>query len=102
MYKLVVSRLAHEDLGNIIAYIKNTLCAPQAASNFAADVQKCYARLKKSPLIYALCNDIRLAREGYRKASVKNYVLVFKVDEAKKTVSIYRIFYSAEDYPNKI
>ena len=43
-----------------------------------------------------------LAQKGYRKVLIKNYVLVFKVNEAKKVVTIYRLFYGAEDYPNKM
>ncbi len=102
MYKRSVSELAHGDLRSIVAYIKDTLCAPEAAADFADEVKKCYARLAKNPLIYALCKDERLAREGYRKAPIKNYLLLFKVDEANKVVTIYRFFYGAEDYQNKL
>ncbi len=102
MYKRDVTDLAYEDLRNIIVYIKNTLSAPKAASDFADGVQKCYRQLTKNPLIYSLCHDERLAKQGYRKVSIKNYILVFKADEAKKIVTIYRFFYGAEDYPNKI
>jgi len=102
MYRRVVSELAHEDLRKIITYIKDTLRAPEAAARFADEVQKCYSRLSATPLMYAYCNDERLAKEGYRKALIKNYVLVFKVNESKKIVNIYRFFYGAEDYPDKI
>lgn len=86
----------------MIAYIKDTLCAPEAAADFADEVQKCYDRLSDNPLICALCSDERLAKEGYRKAPIKNYLLLFKVDEVKKIVNIYRFFYEAENYPDKI
>ena len=102
MYKLVVSELAHEDLYRIISYIKNTLCAPQAATRFTDQVEQCYKHLKSNPLIYALCSDERLEKEGYRRAVINNYIIVFKVDEKTRVVSIYRFFYGAEDYPNKI
>ncbi len=102
MYRRSVSELAHGDLRGIISYVKDTLCAPDAAADFADEVQKCYTRLSENPLMYALCSNERLAKEGYRKAPVKNYLLVFKVDEAQKVVNIYRFFYGAEDYQNKI
>lgn len=101
-YKRIVSELAHEDIRNIIAYMKDVLCAPEAAADFADEVQQCYTRLKSNPFMYAMCKDERLAKEGYRKALIKNYVLVFKVNEEQKVVNIYRFFYGAEDYPNKI
>lgn len=102
MYRRSVSELAHEDLRNIIAYIKDTLCAPAAAADFANEVQECYARLSDNPLIYALCNNEQLASKGYRKAPIKNYLLVFKVDEVNKIVNIYRFFYGAENYSIKL
>ena len=43
-----------------------------------------------------VCN--MLAREGYRKAVIKKYLLMFKVDEDTKTVVVYRVFYGAMDY----
>ena len=102
MYKVIVSELAHEDLRNIIKYIKDTLCAPDAAAGFADQVQQCYANLKNNPLLYTRCADERLKKDGYRRVLIKNYVLVFKVDAGKKIVKVYRLFYGAEDYPNKI
>ena len=102
MYKLSVAELAHDDLRNIISYIAQTLCAPEAAADFSDEVRKCYAQLKKNPLIYALCSDERLAKEGYRKALIKNYILVFKIDELKKAVTVLRFFFGAENYPDKI
>ncbi len=102
MYKRIVTEHAHKDLHNIFTYIKNQLGAPKAAKDFADSVHKCYARLSRNPLIYSLCNDELLAKKGYRKVLIKNYVLMFKVNEAEKVVTVYRLFYGAEDYPNKM
>jgi len=50
------------------------------------------------PLMYERCHDAFLEKEGFRKATVKNYMLVYKVDEAAKVVIIHRFFYGAQDY----
>jgi len=71
MYRVVISELAHEDLHNIIKYIKDTLCAPGAAAGFADQVQQCYANLKSNPLIYTRCVDERMRKDGYRRALIK-------------------------------
>ena len=102
MFRRVVTELAHEDLKSIVLHVKTTLQAPEAAAKFLSEVQRCYARLSNNPLIYTLCNDERMAREGYRRAPIKNYVFVFKVNEAQKLVIVYRFFFGAQDYPNKI
>ncbi|HBQ86239.1 MAG TPA: type II toxin-antitoxin system RelE/ParE family toxin [Syntrophomonas sp.] len=98
MYRLVVSELAHIDLDNIVSYVAIQLANPMAATDFLNEVEKCYSYLKNNPRIYERCHDIRLEKEGYRRATIKNYVLVYKVDEAAKVVIIHRFFYGAQDY----
>jgi len=98
MYKLVVSELAHKDLDNIVSYISVDLASPMAATNFLDEVEKCYNYLKDNPFMYERCYDSRLEQEAYRKATIKNYVLVYKVDESARVVIIYRFFYGAQDY----
>lgn len=98
MYKLLVTETAHQDLDNIISYIAIQLGNPKAASEFADAVSTCYGLLKISPMMYERCQDSRLGQDGYRKAVINNYVLLYKVNEASQTVSVMRFFYSAQDY----
>jgi toxin ParE1/3/4 len=98
MYSLVVSELAHRDLDNIVSYIAVLLANPIAATNFLDEVEKCYVCLKSNPLMYEQCHDALLVKEGYRKATIKNYVLVYKVEEAARTVVIHRFFYGAQNF----
>jgi ribosomal protein L12E/L44/L45/RPP1/RPP2 len=46
MYRLVISELAHKDLHSIITYMKNILCAPEAATIFKEQVKQCYSHFK--------------------------------------------------------
>ncbi len=98
MYSLVVSELAHRDLDNIVSYIAVQLANPMAATNFLDEVEKCYGCLKSNPLMYERCHDGFLEKEGYRKATIKSYMLVYKVEEAARAVIIHRFFYGAQDY----
>lgn len=95
---MLVSELAHRDLDNIISYIAVQLANPKAAGDFLDELEKCYGYLKSNPMMYAKCQNKRLEKEGYRRVLIKNYVLVYKINEASKTVSILRFFYSAQDY----
>ena len=92
MYKLFVTELAHQDLNNIVAYIAVQLANPKAAGDFLDEVTACYGFLKSNPMMYERCPDGQLGQEGYRKAVIKNYVLVYKINEASKTVSMMRLF----------
>ncbi|MEA4924310.1 MAG: hypothetical protein VB084_03275 [Syntrophomonadaceae bacterium] len=48
--------------------------------------------------MYERCHDVRLETDGYRKAIINNYVLVYKVDETAKTVISHRFFNGAQNY----
>ena len=98
MYKVVISELAQTDLDEIVQYMIFQLLNPAAATRFLDEVEACYQHLQTNPLIYARSNDVRLRQAGYRKAVIKHYVLMFKVNEASQTVTVYRIFYGARDY----
>ncbi|WP_371362013.1 hypothetical protein SRRS_32750 [Sporomusa rhizae] len=98
MYKLFVTELAHQDLDNIVSYIAGQLANTKAVGDFLDEVAACYGLLKSNPMMYERCQDKRLSKEGYRKAVIKNYVLVYKVNEASETVCIMRVFYGAQDY----
>ncbi|HBC92590.1 MAG TPA: type II toxin-antitoxin system RelE/ParE family toxin, partial [Pelotomaculum sp.] len=78
MYRLFVSGLAHSDLDDIVSHIALQLASPIAAANFLDEVEKCYGYLKSNPLMYERCHDAFLEKEGYRKATIKNYVLIYK------------------------
>ena len=102
MYKLVITELAHQDLDRIVSYIVVQLSNSKAAGDFLDEVTACYGFLKSTPMMYERCQDRRLGEEGYRKAVIKNYVLVYKISEESNTVSIMRFFYGAQDYTKLI
>jgi len=102
MYNLDITDNAEQDLENIISYIVEKLSAPVAASTFLDAVHDCYENLETNPHIYESCRDHRLKKEGYRRAVVKNYILVYKIDEEAKTVTIHRFFYGRQDYVSLI
>jgi Plasmid stabilisation system protein. len=72
-YNLLISKDAHDDTSGIVGYIARELNNPQAAAGFLDDVEESYRRLATNPFLYALCNDPRLERMGYRQAVIKNY-----------------------------
>ena len=52
--------------------------------------------------MYEQCRDPQLRALGYRKAIIKNYVMIYRVDEDKKIVYILRFFYGRRDYEKLI
>ena len=98
MYSLVVTAQAESDLDDIVAYLVQKLSTPSAACELLDSIEACYQNLRRTPYMYGECSDIRLQTEGYRRAVISNYVLVYKINESSQTVTIMRYFYGARDY----
>ena len=97
-YKLIVSKDADRDIDEIVSYIAHELKNTQAAISFLADVEQSYWHVTENPLMYSLCNDERLQEAGYRIIAIKRYLVIYRVDEARKSVFIVRVVYGARDY----
>jgi len=97
-YKINISDLAKADLDGNLDYIANKLHNKKAALDLKVAFKECFEFLKTSPRMYPECHDSRLAREGYRKAIVKNYIGLYKVDDENKVVNMIRIVYGRMDY----
>jgi len=102
MYNLIVTDHAEQDLTSIISYITEKLTAPIAAEDFADAVSECYDFLESNPYIYEQCRDDKLKREGYRRAVIKNYILIYKINEGSKEVIVHRFFFGRQNYVSLI
>ena len=97
-YKIAEAPLAAQDIAEILEYMIVSLNNPTAAAAFADELERCYDRLERMPMMYEACRDVRLRAMGYRKAVVQRYVLIYKLSEEEKTVSILRVFYGRQNY----
>ncbi|MBS3970275.1 MAG: type II toxin-antitoxin system RelE/ParE family toxin [Clostridia bacterium] len=101
-YKLIVSKEAHNDIDDIVNYIALKLANPTAAASFLDDVEKSYYEVINKPRMYSLCQDVRLSREGYRRIVIKNYLILYRIDDDAKAIHIVRIIYSGRNYSELI
>jgi plasmid stabilization system protein ParE len=97
-YNFFVTPAAENDLDSIFDYISETLHAPMAALNLLDEFYKTARFLCGSPYMYELCRNEALAKKGYRKMVIKNYVAPYLVDEKNKLIVFPRVFYGAMDY----
>ena len=98
MFKVIISPSADADLFKILKYIAYELENPQAATNFADAVEKCYADLEMLPSAYSLCADPLLRLKGYRKYPVGEYLVIYRVTEEKNEVRVVHIFHETQNY----
>ena len=101
-YKIVETSSAVKDMERIVTYIAQSLENPQAATAFLDAVEQCYRYLETTPEMYERCHDPQLRLMGYRKAVIKHYILIYKINESQKTVYILRLFYGKQDYEKLI
>jgi len=97
MYRVDISNRADYELDKILTYISDDLAAPEAAVSFVDEVYECYDRLEENPYIYEAYRDPRLNREGYRRAVIKNYVMLYKIYD-HELVIVHHFFYGGQDY----
>ena len=101
MYRVDISNTADYEPDKIPTYIAEELETPGAAASFVDAVYACYDKLEETPYIYEACRDPRLNREGYRRAVIKNYVMLYKIyDHA--LVIVHHFFYGGQDYAKRV
>jgi len=101
-YKLLISMDAHNDVDDIVSYIVSELDSPVAAAEFIDELQDHYKRVIDRPHLYSYCQDERLHHLGYRKIVIKNYLVLYRIDEEKKTIYIVRVIYGRRNYPEML
>jgi plasmid stabilization system protein ParE len=97
MYSVDISDTANHELDKILTYISEDLASPGAATSFVHEVYACYDRLEENPYIYEMCRDVSLSRKGYRRAVIKNYVMLYKIYDPNFVV-VHHFFYAGQDY----
>lgn len=98
MYTLIFSEKINYDVVSSISYIKNILNAPMAAIRHLEELEKKYIKLEENPFVRPLVQNKFLASEGIRSIMVKNYMLIYKINEEDNTVYLYRFMYSRRDW----
>ncbi len=102
VYKIQITDAFQRDLDAVIAYIVLSLENKTAAANLLDAIERSCGDLERMPLMYEACHDPYLKELGYRKAGIRNYIMVYKVDEERKTVNILRLFHGRQDYEKLI
>ncbi len=101
-YRILKTDAFQRDLDAVIAYIILSLENKAAAASLLDAIEKSYGELERMPLMYEACRDPYLKELGYRKAGIHNYIIVYKVDEGRKIVTLMRLFHGRQDYEKLI
>ena len=98
MYRLEYLPIARRDMVEIVEYISKELLNPLAAEKLADEMIQTAERLTEFPYISPAYRPIKPLKNEYRKLIVKNYILLYFVDEKNKKVVVARVINSRRDY----
>jgi len=97
VFQVKFSQQAARDLSDVIKYISDVLCNPDAAERFYGEVGKRLNLISENPYMYPLSRDERLKADGNRAAVIGNYLLFYLIDETNALAYITRVVYGKRD-----
>ncbi|MBE5846093.1 MAG: type II toxin-antitoxin system RelE/ParE family toxin [Lachnospiraceae bacterium] len=88
-----LTETAEADVDEAFAYISIDLSNPEAASDFADELEGKLEELCKAPRTGRPVENDYLKRSDVRRILVGNYVAYYLVDEEKKAIIVLRVVY---------
>ena len=89
---------ARRDLDGIYAYIAERFLEPITAENLIDALEEGIVSLESMPYRCAVRKRGIYAGKGYRQLFVRNYTVIYRVDELTKSVIVVTVRYSASDF----
>lgn len=96
-YKVKINPRAIYDLDSIYEYLANNKLVPENAKGQVDRIKKAILNLDTFPQSHQKRNEGRYAEKGYRQLLVDNYIVIFRIDEADKTVYVVTIQYQGRN-----
>lgn len=93
-YSVKLLTAAYRNLNEIYEYIADELDAEPEALDLIAKLEEAILSLEVMPQRGAKRSVGAYANKGYRQCFVKNFTIVYRIDEAKEQVVIVTIRYS--------
>lgn len=96
-FEIRYTPISVSDLNEIAEYISNQLVAPRAAAQLLLKIKAEIDRIAAFPFSGSLFRANEGLSNEYRWVKVKNYMVVYEAEEARKRVTIMRILYASSD-----
>ena len=98
MYDLQYLPSARKDMVDAVRYISETLQNPTAAERLAEELIEAGDSIPAFPYANPVHMPIRPLKHEYRKLRVRNYLMLYWVDEERKLVTIACVVYARRNY----
>ena len=97
-YQVKITPQAFRDIDMIYDYIARHLLEPGTANNLVDEIEAGIFSLEEMLNRGAPRRIGNYANKGYRQLFIKNYTIVYRVDETEKQVIIVTVKYSGSDF----
>ena len=96
-YKVQINPKAIRELDSIYEYIAIEKLAVENAKGQVDRIKKAILNLSIFPQSHQERNEGRYAGEGYRQLVIDNYIIIFKIDDVRKVVTVVTIQYQGRN-----
>ena len=97
-YEIKMLSRASRDLDDIYNYIADSFKEIETAEKMADSLETAILSLDEMPYRGAVRRTGAFANRNYRQIFVKNFTIVYRIDEAHKTVVIVTIRYTPNSF----
>lgn len=97
-YNVKLLLKAYRDVDEIFDYIKNELKEPNTAQNIFRSIEEAILSLEEFPYRGSERKVGIYANKGYRQLFVKNFTVIYRVDEYTGCVIVITVKYSPRNF----
>lgn len=102
-YKRIILPQAEADIRDVLQYISNELCNPDAANKLLTDMIEAMESVSMFPNSRPKLNDKKLTADNeYRRIDVNNFVLIYKVVEEVREIRVMACLYAPSDVISRL
>ena len=98
IYEIEFTENCREEIRNIYKYISETLVAENAAKRLMKKMRDKVMNLAESPEICVKIPKRGIRKKEFRRMVVVNYVILYTIDKAKKTIYISHMYFGKRNY----
>ena len=98
IYEIEYTEDARDEIREIYEYISKNLVNENAAKRLMRKMRKSVLDLAESPKIYVKTEKKDRMKREFRRMVVDNFIVLYTIDEDKKTVYISHMYYGKRNY----
>ena len=98
MYRIIFTDEFNEEIQQIYDYISKKLIEREIADKLISNVYERIEDLKIFPRLYMKIGKTDRLHNEYHRVVVKNYIILYTVDELNQRIIISHIYYKRRNY----